>query len=69
LAAVPPTCPEIVHSSNDDAAQGMLFALKDSGWPCFRVFPCDGEAWIGAGWPERIRALIREGWIKGDGPR
>ncbi len=38
LASVPPTCPVIVHSSNNFFAPGMSFALKDAGWPVSRVY-------------------------------
>ncbi len=63
LAALPPTCPVIVHSSNNDCAQGMFFALQDAGWPCRRVYPCDGEAWIAGAWAAEVRRLISDGWI------
>ena len=63
LATLPPTCPVIVHSSNHYYAPGMYFALKDSGWPCARVYPSDDIAWIGSSWLELVRAYIRAGWI------
>src|SRR5438045_2600017 len=31
LASLPPTCPVIVHSSNQNFAPGMVFALMDQG--------------------------------------
>jgi len=65
LALLPPTCPVIIHSSNNDGAQGMFFALKNAGWPCSRVYPCDGEAWIGGAWTENLRRLIADGWVSG----
>ena len=63
LASMPPTCPVIVHSSNDVCAAGMFFALKDAGWPCSRVYPCNDTAWIGAAWAEQVRRYIHDGWI------
>jgi hypothetical protein len=64
LASLPPTCPVIVHSSNDSCATGMFFALKDAGWPCRRVYPCEGYTWIGGAWAEEVRLYVRNGWIK-----
>ncbi|HEX4054350.1 MAG TPA: cyclic-phosphate processing receiver domain-containing protein [Tepidisphaeraceae bacterium] len=55
LASVPPTCPVIVHSSNDRCATGMFFALKDAKWPCSRVYPCDDLAWIKSSWADQVR--------------
>jgi hypothetical protein len=63
LVSLPPTCPVIVHSSNDACAAGMFFALKDAGWPCSRVYPCDDTAWIGDAWSDQVRRYIHEGWI------
>ena len=63
LASVPPTCPVIIHSSNDPCAAGMFFALKDAGWPCSRVYPCDDLAWIASAWADRVQQYLREGWI------
>ena len=64
LASMPPTCPVIVHSSNDLCAPGMFFALKDAGWPCRRVYPCGDLAWVAASWGKEIQRLLRGGWIK-----
>jgi hypothetical protein len=63
LASFPPTCPVIVHSSNNNCAPGMFFALKDAGWPVSRVYPSDDTAWIAASWATEIRRLIDGGWI------
>ena len=63
LAALPPTCPVIVHSSNDVCAQGMFFTLKDAGWPSSRVYPCDDTAWIANAWIEQVRRFVAEGWF------
>src|SRR5581483_5326332 len=64
LASLPPTCPVIVHSSNNFCAPGMFFALKDAGWPCSRVYPDDDQAWVSASWAEEVRRFVRDGWIK-----
>jgi hypothetical protein len=63
LASVPPTCPVIVHSSNNFFAPGMFFALKDAGWPVSRVYPCDDTAWVAGTWAEQVRQYICDGWI------
>ena len=66
LASVPPTCPVIVHSSNNFFAPGMFFALKDSGWPCSRVYPSDNTAWIAASWADQVRQFVSDGWIRSE---
>jgi hypothetical protein len=63
LASFPPTCPVIIHSSNNNCAQGMFFALKDAGWPVSRVYPSDDTGWITDSWAEQIRRLAKAGWI------
>jgi len=60
LASLPPTCPVIVHSSNDACAAGMFFALNDAGWTCSRVYPHDGEAWVRETWSERVRRHLTD---------
>jgi len=65
LTSVLPTCPVIVHSSNQNAAEGMFYALKSAGWPCYRVYPFDGEQWIPGAWADQLRSLSRDGWIEG----
>lgn len=63
LVSMPPTCPVIVHSSNNPCASGMFFALKDAGWPCSRVYPSADPAWIPDAWAAQVRRYVREGWI------
>jgi hypothetical protein len=63
LGSVPPTCPVIVHSSNSFFTPGMFFALKDAGWPCNRIYPCDDTAWIASAWAEQVRKYSCDGWI------
>lgn len=63
LASLGPTCPVIVHSSNDSCAAGMVFALREAGWPQCRVHPADDLAWVRLDWAERVRRYIQEGWI------
>ena len=64
LASLQPTCPIIVHSSNNDCAPGMLRTLRDARWPVSRVYPSDGDVWVRAEWAQQVRAYVRDGWIK-----
>jgi hypothetical protein len=60
LSGLPPTCPVIVHSSNDPAASGMYFALTKAGWTCVRVYPSHDTEWITGAWAiEARRGLDR----------
>jgi len=63
LVTLEPTCPVIVHSSNVQCADGMMFALKDAGWTKSRVYPRDDLAWIREAWVQEIQRYIRDGWI------
>lgn len=58
LAAVPPTCPVIVHSSNEPCAAGMVATLADAGWPCRRLYPYGDLIWIEEAWAEAVRELL-----------
>jgi hypothetical protein len=66
LATLAPTCPVIVHSSNDLCATGMFYALKHAGWPVSRVVPYDGEDWIHGSWAQQIQKLIERRWLNLD---
>jgi hypothetical protein len=63
LAALAPTCPVIVHSSNELGASGMYFELKRAGWPCKRVYPRDDVAWVGTAWKDELERFVKAGWI------
>ena len=63
LASLPPTCPVIVHSSNEFCAPGMVFALRDAGWPCNRVYPRDDLEWVRRDWGAKVEQYVRSGWI------
>jgi hypothetical protein len=41
----------------------MFFALRDAGWPCGRVYPCDDQVWISDAWAEQVRRYVRDGWV------
>jgi hypothetical protein len=58
LAERKPVCPVIVHSSNEPCAAGMMFALRDGGWRCRRVYPRDDVEWIGREWAETVRECL-----------
>ena len=64
LASLPPTCPVIIHSSNEFCAPGMVFALKDAGWPHSRVRPLDELDWVRRDWADRIARYVRDGWVQ-----
>ena len=63
LAEFPPTCPIIVHSSNDHCATSMFHTLRDAGWPTTEIVPFDGHAWVRAAWMPQLLQLVRDGWI------
>jgi len=63
LAAMPPTCPVLIHSSNTDAALGMKFCLHDAGWHAELVTPANGLDWIATDWTAQAATLLA-----GDGP-
>jgi len=53
-----PTCPVIVHSSNEWAAAGMIVALKQVGWTVRRVVPTDDVLWIESSWAGCVRRVL-----------
>jgi hypothetical protein len=63
LTSLPPTCPVIVHSSNDYCAPGMFFTLRDAGWPTVRIVPYEIHTWIRGAWKEQLLQFVQEGWI------
>ena len=58
LAALPPGCPVIVHSSNGTAAQGMVLELEGKGWLAIRVYPMNDLEWIAAQWIEQVSRAV-----------
>ena len=63
LAATPPTCPVIIHSSNATGAFQMAETLRRAGWPTARVHPADDTAWIPGPWLDEIRSYVSRGFI------
>ncbi len=58
LASLPPTCPVIVHSSNQNFAPGMVAVLQPA-WLVAQVYPYDDCQWISKGWIEQVLRLVR----------
>lgn len=67
LTSFPPTCPVIIHSSNDACASGMFFALKKANWICSRVYPRDDLAWVKDAWATQVRRYMDNSRMTGNG--
>jgi hypothetical protein len=61
LAACAPRCPIIVHTSNPEAAPGMLWELESAGWTVRRVIPFDDLQWVESSWAERVAECLSRG--------
>jgi hypothetical protein len=55
LAATRPTCPILIHSSNEVGASQMQTVLRAAGWSTTRVYPAGDLAWIGDAWASALR--------------
>jgi hypothetical protein len=53
-----PSCPVLIHSTNTEAANGMLLALEEAGWRAERLSPFDDLAWVEALWSARVASLL-----------
>lgn len=60
LAALPPVCPVIVHTSNGERGQWMCGELDLGGWEYHRIYPI-GDDWIEIDWRRRVRRVFRLG--------
>jgi hypothetical protein len=58
LAAQPPCCPVIVHSSNGERATWMMGEFDLGGWEYHRIAPI-GDDWIENDWRRLVRRLLR----------
>jgi hypothetical protein len=58
LAALPPACPVIVHTSNGERAIWMCGELELGGWEHHRVAPI-GDDWIEQDWRRTVRRLLK----------
>jgi len=57
LAALPPSCPVIVHTSNGERAAWMCGEFELGGWECHRLPPL-GDDWIERDWRRLVRRLL-----------
>ncbi|MEL6104651.1 MAG: cyclic-phosphate processing receiver domain-containing protein [Planctomycetota bacterium] len=53
-------CPALIHSTNADAADSMLFSMRDAGWRVERIAPL-GDDWIEAYWFPTVLAILSSG--------
>jgi hypothetical protein len=58
LAALPPVCPAIVHTSNGERANWMVGEFELGGWEYYRVAPL-GDDWIEQDWRRLVRRLLK----------
>ncbi|AMV28631.1 hypothetical protein VT84_29775 [Gemmata sp. SH-PL17] len=58
LAALQPTCPIIIHTSNGARGEMMAGELELAGWEHHRVPPF-GDDWIESDWFRLVRRLLR----------
>jgi len=58
LAALPPACPVIIHTSNAERANWMMGEFQLGGWDHHRVVPI-GDAWIEQDWRSLVRRLLK----------
>src|SRR5262245_25111414 len=58
LAALPPGCPVIIHTSNGERATWMMGEFDLGGWEYHRVAPL-GDDWIENDWRRLVRRLLR----------
>lgn len=58
LATEPPLAPVLIHSTNADAADSMLFSLRDAHWDAERIAPI-GADWIEDYWYPTVVELLR----------
>ena len=60
LATLPPVCPVILHTANEEAAWAMLFKLSAAGWEADWVrHEQVGELWIGRLWAPKVKSYFR----------
>jgi hypothetical protein len=58
LAALPPVCPVVIHTSNGPRAEWMMGEFELGGWKHYRLPPL-GVDWIERDWRRLIRRLLR----------
>jgi hypothetical protein len=60
LAALPPVCPVVIHTSNGPRAEWMMGEFELGGWKHYRLPPL-GDDWIERDWRRLVRRLLRRG--------
>ena len=65
LAARPPVCPVIIHSSNRQRSDWMEGEFELGGWCSKRVAPI-GDDWIEAYWLSVVRDLLMMSLLRSD---
>jgi hypothetical protein len=58
LAALPPVCPVIIHTSNGERATWMSGEFELGGWEYHRMPPL-GDDWIERDWRRLVRRLLK----------
>ncbi len=58
LAALPPACPVIIHTSNGDRGTWMMGEFELGGWEFHRIPPL-GDDWIENDWRRLVRRLLK----------
>ena len=58
LVSHKPTCPVLIHTTNQYGGDGMRYALEDFDWFVKRVIPMNDLSWIRDEWIEKIEDLI-----------
>ena len=58
LAALPPCCPVIIHTSNGERSTWMMGEFDLGGWEYHRIAPL-GEDWIENDWRRLAQRLLR----------
>ena len=58
LAARPPACPVVIHTTNRPAAVGMEAELADAGWDVSVVIPYGDLEWIAEEWLPAVRDAV-----------
>jgi hypothetical protein len=58
LAAKPPVCPVIIHSSNRTRSDWMIGEFDLGGWKYKRVAPI-GDDWIESHWRSEVAKLLK----------
>jgi hypothetical protein len=58
LAALPPVCPVLIHTSNRERSDWMCGEFELGGWEYYRVPPL-GDDWIERDWRRVVRRVLR----------